>query len=121
MTIDKGSSSNKGDASRGAGASTAEEAAVPATPKGFKRLRLVRSIILSGEHEDEGSIHDVALPLAQRLIGEGSAVHHLEDGESPEPGPTSVNRMEEPENRETKSIPVHRPAPKIKQSAPDKK
>jgi hypothetical protein len=66
--------------------------------KNTKRIRLTRSIILGGDHADEGSIHEVARPLAHRLIGEGSAVHHLEEGEEPETGPTTVNRMEHPTN-----------------------
>ena len=103
-----------------AGAALAKEK-TPATPKGMRRVRLVRSIILSGEHEDAESVHDVSLPLAQRLIGEGSAVQHLEEGESSDPQALTVNRMEDPENRDPKSIRISRPAPKVKQPAPDKK
>jgi hypothetical protein len=79
-----------------------------------KRIRLTRSIILDGEHADEGSIHDVAKPLAHRLIGEGSAVHHLEEGEAPEQAPTSVNRMETPTNRDPASKQVRPAQPKTK-------
>lgn len=75
-----------------------------------KRIRLTRSIVLGGEHADEGSVHDVARPLAHRLIGEGSAVHHLEEGEEPEKAPTSVNRMDTPTHRDPPSKQV-RPAP----------
>src|SRR5580704_5441055 len=79
---------------------------VPGTPPGMKRIRLTRSIVLSGEHEDAGSVHDVTLPLAHRLIGEGSAVHHLEPGQSPDAAAVTVNRMEDPSNRDPKSIRV---------------
>lgn len=94
--------------------------ATPKTPAGMRRIRLVRSIVLSGEHEDIGSVHDATLPLAQRLIGEGSAVDHLEEGESPYEQATSVNRMEEPSNRDPKTIRISRPAPKIKPAAEKK-
>lgn len=65
-----------------------------------KKIRLLRSIILGGEHAEEGEIHEVGRALAHQLIGEGSAVHHLEEGEEPETGPTTVDRMERPGNRE---------------------
>jgi hypothetical protein len=94
---------------------------VRSTPAGMKRIRLTRSIVLSGEHEDVGSVHDVSAPLAQRLIGEGSAVHHLEEGQMPAAQASTVNRMESPSNRDPKSIPVSRPAPKVKQAGQGKK
>jgi hypothetical protein len=105
--------------SSGAGAATAKSA-IPSTPPGMKRIRLTRSIILSGEHEDEGSVHDVTLPLAQRLIGEGSAEHHLMPGQSPDPQAVTVNRMEDPSNRDPKSIRISGPPPKVKPAAKDK-
>ena len=46
-----------------------------AAPKTHKRVKLVRSIVLSGEHAEAGSVHDVPNALAQRLVGEGSAEH----------------------------------------------
>jgi hypothetical protein len=61
-----------------------------------KRIRLTREIILGGKHVEEGSIHEVSRALAHRLVGEGSAEHHVEEGEEPETGPTTVNRMEHP-------------------------
>jgi hypothetical protein len=39
-----------------------------------KRIRLTRSIFLGGEHAEEGSVHEVAKPLADDLILQGSAV-----------------------------------------------
>jgi hypothetical protein len=38
------------------------------------RIRLTRSIFLDGEHAEEGSIHEIAKPLARDLILQGSAV-----------------------------------------------
>jgi hypothetical protein len=43
--------------------------------KTHRRVKLVRSIVLSGEHAEAGSVHDVPVALAQRLVGEGSAEH----------------------------------------------
>jgi hypothetical protein len=75
-----------------------------------KKIRLVRDIILAGEHAEEGSVHEVSRGLAHNLIGEGSAVLHLEEGEEAEAGPTSVNRMESPGNRDPKPRQI-KPAP----------
>jgi hypothetical protein len=69
-----------------------------AEEKNTKRIRLTRAIILGGEHHESDSVHEVSRSLAHRLIGEGSAVQHLEEGEEPETGPTTVNRMENPGN-----------------------
>jgi hypothetical protein len=80
-----------------------------------KKIRITRDILLGGEHAEEGSIHEVERPLAQRLIGEGSAVHHLEEGDEPETGPTTVDRMERPGNREPTSKRLSGPAPKVKE------
>lgn len=110
-----------GGASSAAAGAAPDRTGTPKTPPGMKRIRLLRSIVLSGEHEDADSIHDVTLPLAQRLIGEGSAVHHLEEGQSADPQPTSVNRMEDPSNRDPKSIRISRPAPKGKPDPKDRK
>lgn len=93
---------------------------VRGTPPGMKRIRLTRSIVLSGEHEEAGSIHDVMLPLAHRLIGEGSAEHHLEPGQKADPHPTTVNRMEDPSNRDPKSIRVSGPPTKVKPAGKEK-
>ena len=82
--------------------------------KQFKRLRLTRSIILAGQHAEEGSVHDVPHALAHRLIGEGSAEHHLEDGEEPEAGATTVNRMEHPGHGDPPPQRVSGPQPKVK-------
>jgi hypothetical protein len=78
-----------------------------------KKIRLTRDIILGGEHCDEGSVHEVGRALAHRLIGEGSAIHHLEEGEEPEPPATAVNRMEEATNAD--------PAPRQVRPAPPKR
>jgi hypothetical protein len=79
-----------------------------------KRIELTRSIILNREHAEAGSVHEVPRALAHRLIGEGSAVHHLEDGEEPETAPTSVNRMEQPESRDPQTKQVAPAPPKVK-------
>jgi hypothetical protein len=79
-----------------------------------KKIRLTRHIILDGEHAEEGSVFNVARPLAQRLIGEGSAVEHLEEGESPEPPAGTVNRMEHPSNADPRPERVSSPAPKVR-------
>jgi hypothetical protein len=76
-----------------------------------KRVRLTRSIILNREHAEEGSIHDVPRALAFDLIGAGSAVLHLEDGEVPEPS-TGVNRMEAPINADPVTKRISGPRPK---------
>ena len=39
-----------------------------------KRIRLTRSIFLDGLHAEEGSIQNLAQPLADDLIAQGSAV-----------------------------------------------
>ncbi|MBZ5700260.1 MAG: hypothetical protein LAN84_00275 [Acidobacteriia bacterium] len=80
----------------------------------IKRLRLTRSIILAGEHAEAGEIHDVPRALAHRLIGEGSAVQHLEEGDEPEPAPATVNRMEHPGNADPPPQRVSGPPPKVR-------
>lgn len=82
--------------------------------KATKRIELTRSIILNREHAEGGSIHDVPRPLANRLIGEGSAVHHIEEGEEPEAAPTAVNRMEHPGNADPETKRVRPAPPKVK-------
>ena len=68
-----------------------------------KRIRLTRSIILGpGLEGEEDSVHEVSRHLAHHLIGEGAAAEHLEEGEEPEPGPTTVNRMSHPTNADPK-------------------
>jgi hypothetical protein len=79
-----------------------------------KRVRLTRSIILGGEHHEEGSVHEVSRALAHHLIGEGSAVHHLEEGEEPETGATTVNRMEHPGHNDPQPRRVSGPKPTVK-------
>jgi hypothetical protein len=81
----------------------------------MKRIKLTRSIILNREHAEEGEVHDVERALAYRLIGEGSAVHHVEEGGEPEAGPTSVNRMESPTSADPVSRRVSGKAPKVKE------
>jgi hypothetical protein len=118
MQHEKGDEEEKDDRDQGAAPQVRQAQAGP--PAGMKRIRLTRAIVLSGEHEDIDSIHDVSLPLAQRLIGEGSAVHHLEPGQKPEMGAVTVNRMDSPSNRETQSIRVSGPPPKVKPAAEKK-
>lgn len=97
-----------------------QERQVAATPAGMKRVRLTRSIVLGGEHAEEGSIHDVGRALAHRLIGEGSAEHHLEPGQKPDAPAVTVNRMEEPVHGDPKPIRIAGPPPKIKPPAKGK-
>lgn len=86
--------------------------AVPQKP--IRRLRLTRSILLNGDHAEEGSIHDVPRALAQILIGEGSAESFLAEGEAPEPAPTTVNRMEHVSERDPRTAQVAPAPPKVK-------
>lgn len=78
-----------------------------------KRIKLTRSLILAGSHADAGSVHEVGRALANRLIGEGSAEHDLEEGEDPEVA-TSVTRMEQPGNRDPEPKQVKPAPPKVK-------
>jgi hypothetical protein len=41
-----------------------------------RKVRLTRSIVMSGKHAEEGSVFECPAPLAQRLVGEGSAEYH---------------------------------------------
>ena len=75
-----------------------------------KRVKLTRSIILNREHAEAGSVHEVPRPLAQRLIGEGSA--ELAAGETPETN-TAVNRMEAPGDRDPQTKQVAPATPKF--------
>ena len=86
----------------------------------MKRIRLTRSVIMAGEHAEVGEIHDAPRALAQRLIGEGSAVQHLEEGESAEPPATAVNRMEHATNRDPQSVRVSGQPPKVKTEPEEK-
>jgi hypothetical protein len=92
-----------------------ERPRVPQERRGTRRIRLTRSIILGGQHAEEGSVHDVAPALAHRLIGEGSAVEHLEEGEAPEKSPTTVTtHMEEATSREPQPRQVAPAPPKVR-------
>lgn len=86
-----------------------EETNAGATPKTHKRLRLTRAIILSGEHEEADSVHDVPNALAARLVGEGSAEYV-----DPQDAATSVNRMESPSNRDPETRRVSGAPAKVK-------
>jgi hypothetical protein len=69
-------------------------------------IKLTRSIVLDGAPADAGSVHEVPRPLAHRLVGEGSAVHHGDA--APQPGQpkdprrvgTQGNRMAPTEHRD---------------------
>jgi len=80
-----------------------------------KRIRLTRSIVLGGEHADEGEVHEVARALAQNLVGEGSAIYHVEEGEQPEVGPTAVDRMTRPSHADPKPRKIADAKPKVKE------
>jgi len=77
--------------------------------KNTRTVKLTRSILLSNEHAEEGSEHEVARALASRLVGEGSAIY-TDDEEAP----TSVNRMESPTNRDPESKPIAPAKAKVK-------
>jgi hypothetical protein len=79
--------------------------------KTHKKLKLTRSLILNRDHAEAGSIHHVPNALAQRLIGEGSAV---QDGEEQDDAPTTVNRMESPSNRDPETKQLAPAPPKVK-------
>lgn len=79
--------------------------------KATRTLQLTRSIILDGEHAEEGTEHEVARALASRLVGEGSAVY-TDDEEAP----ASVNRMESPTNADPKSKQISGPKAKVKEA-----
>lgn len=85
-----------------------------------RKIRLTRHIILDGEHAEKESVFNVARPLAARLIGEGSAVEHLDEGDTPEPSAGVVNRMEHPTNADPRPEKISGPTPKVKK-AEDKK
>jgi hypothetical protein len=73
-----------------------------AEEKSTRRIQLVRSIILNGEHADEGEVHEVHRALAHHLIGEGSAVPDGDDESDPGKA-TAVNRMQEARNRDPRT------------------
>ena len=76
--------------------------------RGTVQVVLTRSIILGGEHAEEGSTHEVSRRTAHDLISSGSAI--LADGEEPIAAATTVTRMETPVNADPKSRQVA-PAP----------
>lgn len=78
--------------------------------KATRTVQLTRSIILEGEHAEEGSEHEVPRALATRLVGEGSAIF-TDDEETP----SSVNRMESPTNADPKSKQISPAKPKVKE------
>lgn len=41
-----------------------------------RKIRLKRSIIVKGEHQDKGSVLEAPAPLAHALVGDGSAEYH---------------------------------------------
>jgi hypothetical protein len=47
------------------------------------QIKLMRSIILGGGHAEQGSLWEVSVHLAANLIVQGSAVHHLGEGDRP--------------------------------------
>ena len=82
--------------------------------RGTRRIRLLRSIVLGAEHAEADTVHEVSRALAHRLVGESSAVYD-DAGEPGDPGnATTVNRMEQPVNREPEPRRISGPAPKVK-------
>jgi hypothetical protein len=81
------------------------------------RVRLVRSIILDGDHQDEGKVVEVPRPLAHRLVGEGSAVHHENPDFPPTPEEsalTTSNRMLPADSRDPQTGSTTRPAKTVR-------
>ena len=77
------------------------------------KVKLVRSIILDGEHAEEGTVHEVPRPLAHKLVGEGSAVHHENPEFPPTPeqtAATTTNRMLPADSRDPATGPARKPA-----------
>ena len=60
-----------------------------------KKIRIVRPVLIDGEHAPEGSVHSVSRRVAFDIIGSGCAVEHLEKGEQPEPAPTIARFVED--------------------------
>jgi hypothetical protein len=81
-----------------------------------RKIRLTRPIILNREHAEEGSVHEVPRHVAQTLIGTDFAVEHVEEGEQPEPAPTSVTRMEHPTNADPAPRRIAGAKAKVKES-----
>lgn len=77
-----------------------------------RQIKLTRSIILGGEHQEEGSVHEVSRAQAHHLVGEGSAEYLEGDEES---APTRVDRMGSPANADPQHRRMARPSPKVKE------
>lgn len=77
--------------------------------RNVKKIRLTRHIILDGEHAEKDGVFIVARSLAQRLIGEGSAVEHVEEGEEPEAAATTVGSIEQSTGVDPQAQRVSRP------------
>lgn len=60
-----------------------------------KKIRILRPVLIDGEHAAEGSVHSVSRRVAFDIIGSGCAVEHLEKGETPEPAPTIARFAED--------------------------
>jgi hypothetical protein len=41
-----------------------------------RKIRVTRSILLKGEHTERGTVLEVSVPLANSLVGDGSAEYH---------------------------------------------
>lgn len=76
------------------------------------KIKLLRDIMIDGEHEEIGSIFSVSRPLAARLVGEGSAEY-----DEPHTAPTSVNRMEQAKHDDPSPQRVSGPVAKVKKDA----
>ena len=88
-----------------------------------RKIKLLRDIQLKDEngvvqHAEAGSIHEVPVAFAAHRIGEGSAEPYVEDGEAPEAGPTTVDRMQIADNADPVS---RRISPPVKPAVAPKK
>jgi hypothetical protein len=85
-----------------------------AAQSNVRKVRLTRHLLMNGEHAEKGSVFSVPRNLAAALIGEGSAVPHADEGEQPETGATTVDRMERPGNADPAPQKLRGPEPRVK-------
>lgn len=48
---------------------------------GHRKIRLKRSILIKSEHHDKGEVLAAPAPLANNLVGDGSAEYHEDSAE----------------------------------------
>jgi hypothetical protein len=83
-----------------------------------KKIKVVRPIIIDGQHAEAGSVHSLPRHKAIELIGSGLVEEHLEDGEDPE-APASTVRVDKPQHGDP--TPKHGDPEPNKRAVPAKK